>query len=65
MISFTEQLVFNKEAIPKGIPKDFRYYRCEISTTDYHYPIEQGYLWLPPTVDITAVEDIINAKIRL
>lgn len=59
MISFTEEMVMNRDAIPRGIPKDWRYYRCEIHQP-FGFPVEHGYLWLPPHIDISKIEDIIN-----
>jgi len=59
MIMFTEEMVLNPDALG-DIPRGFRYYREEIHVDGLSYPIEQGYLWLPPHVDISKLEDLIN-----
>lgn len=63
MISFTEEMVLNPDALD-GIPKGFRYYREEIWVGS-GYPIEEGHLWLPPNVDIDEIEELINANNRV
>jgi hypothetical protein len=63
MISFTEEMVLSPEHLPKGVPKGWRFYRCELWTEDDQvYPYEHGYLWLPPHVDITKVEEVVNRE---
>ena len=59
MIMFTEEMVMNPDALG-DIPRDFRYYREEIHVDGLSYPVERGYLWLPPHVDISKLEDLIN-----
>ena len=60
LIEFTEEMVMNPDALPEQI-RGFRYYRQEIWVGGEHFPIEMGSLWLPPTVDIREVEEVINA----
>jgi hypothetical protein len=54
--SFTEELVLNRDANPLA-KLDFRYYRAEIAVDGIVY--EYGYLWLPPMIDITSIEDLL------
>lgn len=59
-VSFTEEMVMNPAAAP--VP-GFRYYREEIYGVG-DWPIEEGHLWLPPYVDISRIEDLINEAIE-
>ena len=64
MIEFTEEMVLNQEAMPKGC-ESLRYYRQEIFIPGEHFPIEMGGLWLPPHVDITEIEDLVNKSVDI
>lgn len=63
LIEFTEEMVLNPDSLPQQI-RGFRYYRQEIWVGGEPYPIEMGSLWLPPHVDITRIEEVINADSR-
>lgn len=58
-ISFTEEMVMNYHSLPEEM-KGFRYYRAELWFEGMPYPIEEGHLWLPPDIDISALEDFLN-----
>ena len=60
-VTFTEEMVLNPDALG-SIPHNYRFYREEIIVPNEPYPVECGRLWLPPYVDITKIEEIINAE---
>lgn len=61
-ISFTEEMIMNPQALEDdGLPRNFRYYRQEVYNGG-HWPVECGHIYLPPNVDITKLEDMINGN---
>ena len=54
MVNFTEELAFNPPI------EGYRFYREEVDVAGEKYPMQLGGIWLPPSVDISDVEEVIN-----
>jgi len=55
-VSFIEQGVFK---YPPGLD-GWRFYRIEYRKIGEHYPFLEYMIWLPPDLDVTDIEDLIN-----